>query len=173
MKQYSFFYDIPSGKVSQKQSCLIKDSSKLNFACRSFYNEEWNECYTFYRQGQVATIKKDSNEQPFFESMTKADLGDMYMAFEKALIVRSSSNFIIFRKLQVEEESDDYEGVRLVWRWKQIHVIKNMRGFCFFIHGNVRFQITTGEKIYFYIFKDKVTLIPELENVMYNFMGCS
>lgn len=32
--------------------------------------------------------------------------------------------------------------------------------------------MTTDEKIYFYII-DKVTLEPRLENVMYNFMGCS
>ena len=112
-------------------------------------------------------------EEPELEIMTDADLGDMYCAFEKAIIVRSSSNFLIFRKLQVEEESEDYEGTRLVWRWKQILKIKNMRGFCFFIHGNIRFQITTAEKIYFYIFNDKKTLIPVLENVMANFKGCA
>ena len=35
-----------------------------------------------------------------------------------------------------------------------------MRGNVFFMRGNQRFQITTDEKIYIYIFKDKNTLIP-------------
>lgn len=47
-----------------------------------------------------------------------------------------------------------------------------MRGDIFFIKGNVRFQITTDEKIYFYLI-DKETLLPKLENVMFNFMNCS
>jgi hypothetical protein len=48
-----------------------------------------------------------------------------------------------------------------------------MRGQIFFIRGNIRFQITTEEKIYFFIFRDLNKLIPELENVMANFMECS
>ena len=36
----------------------------------------------------------------------------------------------------------------------------------------MRIQITTDEKIYFYLI-DKETLLPKLENVMFNFMNCS
>lgn len=46
------------------------------------------------------------------------------------------------------------------------------RGFIYFIKGNQRMQITTDKIIYFYKI-DEVTLIPHLENCMYNFMGCS
>ena len=56
--------------------------------------------------------------------------------------------------------------------WEQYFKIDNMRGSVYFIKGNVRFQITTEQKIYFYLI-DKETLLPELENVMWNFMGCS
>lgn len=42
----------------------------------------------------------------------------------------------------------------------------------YFIKGNTRIQITTDEVIYFYYINPE-TLIPELENVMYNFMECS
>lgn len=71
--------------------------------------------------------------------MTNADLGDMYCAFDKALIVRSSSNFLIFKKEQIEEESEDGDGSTLVWRWVQIFKLKNMRGNIFFMRGNQRF----------------------------------
>lgn len=97
--------------------------------------------------------------------MTNADLGDMYFAFEKALIVRSSSNMLIFRKIEVDvdvedEESEGSEEAQTVWKWKQIYKIPKMRGNVFFMRGNQRFQITTDDKIYVYIFKDKDTLIP-------------
>lgn len=47
-----------------------------------------------------------------------------------------------------------------------------MRGQIYFIRGNVRIQIVTDEKIYFYMI-DKETCVPRLENVMNNFMQCS
>lgn len=47
-----------------------------------------------------------------------------------------------------------------------------MRGEIYFIKGNVRIQITTDKKIYFFMI-DKDTCEPTLENVMYNYMSCS
>jgi len=42
----------------------------------------------------------------------------------------------------------------------------------YYIKGNVRIQITTDQKIYFYLIDTK-TLEPVLENVMFNYMGCN
>jgi len=47
-----------------------------------------------------------------------------------------------------------------------------MRGQIYFIKGNVRIQVVTDDKIYFYII-DKKTFMPRLENSLNNFMGCS
>ena len=47
-----------------------------------------------------------------------------------------------------------------------------MRGFIYFIKGNKRIQITTDDKIYFYLI-DKQTFLPQLENAMVNFMQCN
>jgi hypothetical protein len=55
--------------------------------------------------------------------------------------------------------------------WKLYNQIER-RGFIYYIKGNVRIQITTDDKIYFYLI-DKQTLEPILENVMYNYMGCN
>jgi len=41
-----------------------------------------------------------------------------------------------------------------------------------YIKGNNRFVVTDEEKIWFYNF-DPETLMPSLENVMWNFMGCT
>ena len=42
----------------------------------------------------------------------------------------------------------------------------------YYIKGNVRIQVTTDEKIFFYLI-DRKTLMPTLENVMWNFMNCN
>ena len=55
--------------------------------------------------------------------------------------------------------------------WEQYHDI-NVRGFIFYIKGNIRIQVTTDQMVYFYLI-DRDTLMPKLENVMYNFMGCN
>ena len=64
-------------------------------------------------------------------------------------------------------EKDD-EGVK---KWKQYHIIE-VRGFIYFIKGNVRIQITTDDKIYFYLI-DKETFMPIFENCMANYMNCN
>lgn len=46
-----------------------------------------------------------------------------------------------------------------------------IRGFLYYIKGNIRIQISTDEKIYFYLI-DSETFMPKLENVMYNYMNC-
>lgn len=56
-------------------------------------------------------------------------------------------------------------------KWKQYKVIE-ARGFIYYIKGNIRIQITTDEKIFFYLI-DQETLEPILENVMYNYMNCT
>lgn len=47
-----------------------------------------------------------------------------------------------------------------------------MRGLVYYIKGNVRFQITTDEKIYFYKI-DRDECKAALDNVMSNYMGCN
>ena len=84
----------------------------------------------------------------------------MYLLFDKALVTRSSNSILFFK---IDEET----GL-----WTQYEEFNNMRGQIYFIRGNVRIQVTTDDKVYFYMI-DKKTLIPKLENVMYNFMGCS
>jgi hypothetical protein len=84
----------------------------------------------------------------------------MYLLFDQALVTRSSSSILFFK-------IDSETGL-----WTQYMKFDNMRGQIYFIKGNVRIQIVTDEKIYFYMI-DKETFIPTLENVMYNFMQCS
>lgn len=94
------------------------------------------------------------------------DLGQMYLFNNKALIARSSSKVVFFRIFEEEDENRN-----IIRKWKQYNEI-SARGFIFFIKGNKRIQITTDDKIYFYLM-DPETFEPTLENVMANFMGCN
>lgn len=96
--------------------------------------------------------------------MTDKDLGQMYLFNNKALIARSSSTVLFFKIMADEDDPDDK-------KWTPYHTL-NIRGFIYFIKGNVRIQITTDDKIYFYLI-DLETFEPKLENVMFNFMGCN
>ena len=87
----------------------------------------------------------------------------MYLIYNTALAARSSSDVIFFKI-----EYDDVLDRRV---WKQYHVI-NAKGFIFYIKGNVRIQITTDEKIFFY-YVDPEDYMPKLENVMWNYMACN
>ena len=80
--------------------------------------------------------------------------------FDEALITRSSSSVLFFK---IDKET----GL-----WKEYKKFYNMRGQIYFIKGNIRIQVTTDEKIYFFLI-NKETFEPTLENVMYNFMSCS
>ena len=56
------------------------------------------------------------------------DMGQMYLIYDKALVARSSSDILFFKLVK------DDEGVR---RWEQYKMI-NVRGFIYYIKGNVR-----------------------------------
>lgn len=87
----------------------------------------------------------------------------MILVYNSALIARSSSD-ILFFKIVIDEDTEEKV-------WRQYKVIEK-RGFIYYIKGNIRIQITTDDKIYFYLI-NKETLMPNLENVMYNYMGCN
>ena len=52
---YHFIYDLDiraiSGNVATKQL-----TSRSNFPCNAFYNDDKNEIYCFYRQGQAFSV---------------------------------------------------------------------------------------------------------------------
>lgn len=141
--------------------------SQRNFPIKSFYSEETQEIYTFYRQGIVFTVNLSDNgnrEQRLNEMMendkkTTNELGPMYLLFDKALVTQSSGSILFFKK--------DETGM-----WSLYDKLEKMRGQIFFIKGNIRIQVTTDEYIYFYLI-DKETIKPKLENVMFNFMKAS
>lgn len=147
-KQYHFNYSLQEKKMTgQVTVSEIQNATYLNFPIKSFYSSHYKYVFVFYRQGHCFTIDPAEPKQCRCEEITDADLGSMFLLFERALIVRSSSS-ILFFKIDPETEL-----------WTLYKTIPKMRGDIFFIKGNVRFQITTDEKIYFYRI-DKETLLP-------------
>ena len=160
-ENYHFIYSyVERRPLSDVTVTVIEKCTPLNFPIKSFYSQHSKDCYTFFRQGQCLTVDPLAPDTPKQEKITDADLGTMYLLFEQALVTRSSSSILFFK-------IDPETGL-----WKQYKAFENMRGQIYFIRGNVRIQVTTDEKIYFYII-DRETCEPRLENVMYNFMQCS
>lgn len=87
----------------------------------------------------------------------------MELLFDEALCIRSSGRILFFK----QRYDEDLE----MNQWFLYNTIK-VRGFIYFIRGNVRIQITSDKLIYFYLI-DPVTFEPQLENVMYNYMLCN
>ena len=160
MMHHHLIFSISTKSITAgPKSTKLIESSTWNFPIKSFYHSDAGEVYTFYRQGHsITTNVHDFNAKITQEVITAADLGQMHLVFDHALVVRSSNSILFFKKI---------EG-----RWTEYHKLDNMRGTIFFIRGNIRIQITTERKIYFYLI-NKRTLMPELENVMFNFMKCS
>lgn len=88
----------------------------------------------------------------------------MYLVNNKALIARSSSKILFFKICPDRRDPDKKE-------WQQYHEL-SIGGSIYFIKGNKRIQVTTDDLVYFYLI-DPDTFMPQLENVMYNFMDCS
>ena len=108
-------------------------------------------------------INASDTQKYILNKMTDLDVGQMYLVYNQALVFRSSSD-ILFYKLVKNEVTEIRE-------WKQYASIE-ARGSIYYIKGNVRIQITTDEKIYFYFINEE-TLEPVLDNVMFNYMNCS
>tara|TARA_B110000285_G_C15078108_1_gene591907 strand:+ start:162 stop:1631 length:1470 start_codon:yes stop_codon:yes gene_type:complete len=160
-KSYHFTYSYKTQKaLCQPMINEIKDCTPLNFPIKSFYSQHSGDCYTFYRQGHCVTVNTQNPDQIKTEKITTDDLGTMYLLFDQALVTRSSSSILFFK---IDEETGE---------WKKFHTLPKTRGQIYFIRGNIRIQVTTDEKVYFYLI-DKETFMPRLENCMNNFMQCS
>lgn len=93
----------------------------------------------------------------------------MFLVYDKILIVRSANSIGMYKKCFDDDHNDQDNHKN--GDWEEYHTFEDMRGQISFQKGNVRIQITTQEKVFFYII-DADTLMPKLENVMYNFMQC-
>jgi len=88
--------------ISQVTITEIKNCTDRNFPLKSFYSSVNNCVYTFFRQGHCFSDNATNPDQVKLEKITDADLGNMYLLFEQALVVRSSSSILFFK---IDEET--------------------------------------------------------------------
>ena len=100
-----------------------------NFPVKCFYNDDEDEIYSFYRQGEALIIQPHDSKQYTMNKMTEMELGTMYLIYNKALAA-STSDLVSFYKIVVDEE----DGSR---KWELYYSVAK-RGFLYFIRGNVR-----------------------------------
>jgi hypothetical protein len=55
--------------------------SMKNFPVKSFYNDDEDEIYSFYRQGEALIIQPHDMLQYTVNDMTDAELGSMYLVY--------------------------------------------------------------------------------------------
>ena len=165
---YHFIYDMKSRAVVGSVQSKVLECGIKNFPYRSFYNPDDDEVYSFYRQGHAFIVDAKDSSKYSFNRMTEMDIGQMYLIYNEALVTRSSSDILFFKV----EEVEDPLTREISREWKQYHILQNLRGFVYYIKGNIRIQITTEEKINIYLI-NKETFMPKLENVMFNFMKCT
>jgi hypothetical protein len=67
----------------------------------------------------------------------------MELLFDEALCVRSSASILFFKQEWSYEHDEN--------RWTNYHTMRNVRGFLYFIRGNIRIQITNDTFIFFYL----------------------
>lgn len=153
-KHFHFFYHTDTkeistrGEMGQFTELDFTDSNDKNFPVKAFYNSEYNEIYSFYRQGQsfrvpVFEIESDQNyeraniqttrqgRKPDYtlEDIYDKDLGQMYLINETALVCRSSSQILFFKL-----EMDIFTGEK---SWQIYHTL-DFGGNIFFIKGTWR-----------------------------------
>ena len=62
--------NISNSSISMELDCSVR-----NFPIKCFFNENRNEIYVFYRQGDSFTVRPDDIETYEWEDMFDADLG--------------------------------------------------------------------------------------------------
>lgn len=105
------------------------NTSMKNFPYKAFYSAEREEIFCIYRQGEVFTIKPKKLDEYKFQKVIDRDLGQMELLFDQALVIRSSSKVLFFKQ--------EYNELTEQTEWQLYNSI-NVRGFIYFIRGNVR-----------------------------------
>jgi len=75
LTHYHFIYDIVKREIVGEVVKFQLDCNKKNFPYKSFYNEDLNEIYLFYRQGQSLIIDAEDPSKYIQNKMTDLDMG--------------------------------------------------------------------------------------------------
>ena len=100
--------------------------------------------------------------------IAQKDLGQMFLIYNKIIISRSSQSIYFFK---INEIIDEEKKVHRIWTL--YHTI-DISGFVTYTYNKerIKIQVITDDRINFYLI-DPDTMLPKLENSMFNYMRCT
>ena len=78
---YHFQYNVVTQRLVGVVASFKLGRSMKNFPVKSFYNDDEDEIYSFYRQGEALIIQPHNSEQYELSDMTDRELGSMYLVY--------------------------------------------------------------------------------------------
>jgi hypothetical protein len=179
LTMWHFSYNFLQKKIIGDPVKTQLEYCTINFPFKSFYDDDKDRVYIFYRQGQSYTVSPKRPNKILKQQIWDYDLGQMYLVNNKILMVKSSCEIVFFKHQATKEYARDgpIDQPNNVLRWVKYHTI-DITGFIFHFQGDERFQLITDKLVYFYIFDEaedgvEPNFIPRLEATMFNFMTCT
>lgn len=96
---YHLIWDTKKRRMIGEPQKYTLDCNMKNFPNKSFYSEEKDEIYLFYRQGNAFIIDPNNVSNYKYEKIIDKDLGDMVLLWGQAMICRSSSSVYFFKRV--------------------------------------------------------------------------
>ena len=91
--KYSFLHK----KLVDEPILMRMEQSSRNFPLNTFYDDERNHVYIFYRQGESVTIDLANPKDLYTDKLTNFDMGNTFLYNNQVLIVKSSSQILFYR----------------------------------------------------------------------------
>lgn len=169
--QFLTFYQQNDGQIKKLNSSniLMKNNSSVNFLKNPINDPQ-----------QASIITNSTSlvyEKVEIQQLVSSGLGQMHLFQNCILIARHSNEILFFKHSNINEknqyliESNNRSGNTNSKYWKLYHTM-HQQGQIFHSKGQEKLTLTTELKIYFFKFNPE-TWIPELESVIFNFMGCN
>ena len=100
---HSFIYSFMHKKVIGQPTVIpMHPGVQRNFPIKTFFQDEYNLIFVFYRQGQAYAINGSDTAKYYEQKITEYDLGTLFFYDKKVLIAKSSEQ-IMFYKLNVSK----------------------------------------------------------------------
>jgi hypothetical protein len=80
-RHYHFQYNVETSKLVGEVVDIQIGTSKKNFPVKCFYNDDEDEIYSFYRQGEALIIQPHNSKKYTINKMTEMELGTMYLIY--------------------------------------------------------------------------------------------
>ena len=132
LTMWHFSYNFLQKKIIGDPVKTQLEYCTINFPFKSFYDDDKDRVYIFYRQGQSYTVSPKRPNKILKQQIWDYDLGQMYLVNNKILMVKSSCEIVFFKHQATKEFASDgpIDQPNNVLRWVKYHTI-DITGFIF------------------------------------------